>query len=30
MSNNNERIANEQNNIPGQQKEVNVKAIPPL
>jgi hypothetical protein len=28
MSNNNERIANEQNNIPGQQKEVNVKDYP--
>ncbi len=28
MSNNNERIANEQNNIPGQQKDVNVKDYP--
>jgi Protein of unknown function (DUF2795) len=28
MSDNNERVANEQNNIPGQQKDVNVKDYP--
>jgi hypothetical protein len=28
VSDNNERVANEQNNIPGQQKDVNVKDYP--
>ena len=28
QSDNNERVANEQNNIPGQQKDVNVKDYP--